>query len=51
MKQLSNPFVIGKYVDKEYFCDRVKESETLVHHIEMEETLPSCQNVVLAKLG
>ena len=34
MKQLSNPFVIGKYVNKEYFCDRVKESETLVHHIE-----------------
>ena len=33
MRQLSNPFVIGKYVDKEYFCDRVKESELLVHHI------------------
>ena len=22
MKQLSNPFVIGKYVDKDYFYDR-----------------------------
>lgn len=33
MKQLSNPFVIGKYVDKDYFCDREKESELLVHHI------------------
>lgn len=33
MKQLSNPFVIGKYVDKTYFCDREKESEQLVHHI------------------
>ncbi len=33
MKPLSNPFVIGKYVDKDYFCDRVKESELLVHHI------------------
>ncbi len=33
MKTLSNPFVIGKYVDKDYFCDREKESETLVHHI------------------
>ena len=33
MKRLSNPFVIGKYVDKEYFCDREKESELLVHHI------------------
>jgi hypothetical protein len=29
MKQLSNPFVIGKYVDKDYFCDREKESELL----------------------
>ena len=33
MKTLSNPFVIGKYVDKEYFCDREKETELLVHHI------------------
>ena len=33
MRRLSNPFVIGKYVDKEYFCDREKESELLVHHI------------------
>ena len=32
-KLLSNPFVIGKYVDKDYFCDREKESEMLVHHI------------------
>ena len=33
MRYLSNPFVIGKYVDKDYFCDREKESESLVHHI------------------
>ena len=33
MKLLSNPFVIGKYVDKDYFCDREKESEMLIHHI------------------
>ena len=33
MKLLSNPFVIGKYVDRDYFCDREKESEMLVHHI------------------
>ena len=33
MKLLSNPFVIGKYVDKDYFCDREKESDMLVHHI------------------
>ena len=25
--------MIGKYVDKDYFCDREKESELLVHHI------------------
>ena len=25
MKLLSNPFVIGKYVDKDYFCDREKD--------------------------
>ena len=33
MKLLSNPFVIGKYVDKDFFCDREKESEMLIHHI------------------
>lgn len=33
MKRLSNPFVIGKYVDEDYFCDREKESALLVHHI------------------
>ena len=33
MKQLANPFVIGRYVDKAYFCDRSKESEQLTHHI------------------
>lgn len=29
-----NPFVIGKYVGKEYFCDRIAETELLKHHIE-----------------
>lgn len=33
MKPLNNPFVIGRYVNKDYFCDREKESEQLVHHI------------------
>ena len=33
MRRLSNPFVIGKYVDKAYFCDRERESQLLVHHI------------------
>lgn len=33
MKQLGNPFVIGTYMGKDYFCDREKESELLVHHI------------------
>ena len=33
MKELSNPFVIGRYVSKEYFCDRKEEANLLVHHI------------------
>ena len=33
MRQLNNPFVIGKYISKDYFCDREKESELLVHHV------------------
>ena len=28
-----NPFFIGRYVDKQYFCDREKDTETLVRHI------------------
>ncbi|MBQ7238693.1 MAG: ATP-binding protein [Bacteroidales bacterium] len=28
-----NPFVIGRYVGPEYFCDRVEETRTLKHHI------------------
>lgn len=34
MKRYFNPFVIGKYVSKEYFCDRIRETEMLKHHIE-----------------
>lgn len=34
MDRYFNPFVIGKYVGKEYFCDRVVETELLKHHIE-----------------
>lgn len=34
MKRYFNPFVIGKYVSKEYFCDRVAETELLKRHIE-----------------
>lgn len=29
-----NPFVIGKYISKNYFCDREDEVKTLAHHIE-----------------
>lgn len=32
MKQLNNPFVIGKYAGKDYFCDREKESDLLVYY-------------------
>lgn len=33
MNRYFNPFIIGKYVSKEYFCDRIKETEQLHHHI------------------
>ena len=31
--EIFNPFFIGRYVDKQYFCDREKDTETLVRHI------------------
>ena len=31
--EIFNPFFIGRYVDKQYFCDREKATETLVRHI------------------
>ena len=31
--EIFNPFFIGRYVDKLYFCDREKDTETLVRHI------------------
>lgn len=30
---LNNPFVVGKYISDEYFCDRKHETATLVKHI------------------
>lgn len=33
MNRYFNPFVIGKYVSKEFFCDREKETELLSHHV------------------
>ena len=30
---VNNPFVVGKYISDEYFCDREKETATLVKHI------------------
>ncbi len=32
--QTSNPFVIGKYIPEEYFCDRKDETRLLIKHIE-----------------
>ena len=32
-EEIFNPFFIGRYVDKHYFCDREKDTETLVRHI------------------
>ena len=31
--EIFNPFFIGRYVDEQYFCDREKDTETLVRHI------------------
>lgn len=33
MKKLNNPFVIGSYAGKHYFCDRVLESKELIDNI------------------
>lgn len=32
--KINNPFVIGKYVSKEYFCDREAETQLLMKHID-----------------
>lgn len=32
-KYLENPFVVGRYVAPEYFCDRVNETDLLIQHI------------------
>ncbi len=32
--QYKNPFVVGKYIPSELFCDRKNETETLIKHIE-----------------
>ncbi len=31
---IDNPFVVGKYISDEYFCDRLEETKTLIKHIE-----------------
>lgn len=33
MVKIANPFVTGKYVSSEYFCDREEETEMLEHNI------------------
>ncbi len=30
---ISNPFIVGKYIPDEYFCDREQETATLIKHI------------------
>ena len=33
MSAVNNPFVVGKYISEEYFCDRVKETQQLLDHM------------------
>lgn len=51
MKAINNPFVIGKYVSKDYFCDREKESDILVHHIENGRNVAIMSERRLGKTG
>ena len=32
-KMISNPFVVGKYLSDEYFCDRIEETAFLLKQI------------------
>ena len=34
MSEITNPFIVGRYVGGKYFCDRERETNTLLHHIE-----------------
>ena len=51
MKLINNPFVIGKYVSPDYFCDRESESLTLKHHIRNERNVVLMSERRIGKTG
>ncbi len=51
MNKPHNPFVIGKYVSKEYFCDRKQEVKTLAHHVENGRNVAVMSERRLGKTG
>ena len=50
MKKI-NPFVIGKYVGPEYFCDRKDETQSIVNAIENQRNLTLISHRRLGKTG
>lgn len=51
MNKPRNPFIIGKYVSKEYFCDRKQEVKTLAHHVENGRNVTIMSERRLGKTG
>lgn len=51
MEQLNNPFVIYGYKGAEYFCDRQKETEIVVHALHNERNMVLISPRRLGKTG
>lgn len=51
MKPLYNPFVIGKYVGPDYFCDRKEETAQLCHHLKNGRNVTIMSDRRLGKTG
>lgn len=51
MMKPKNPFIIGKYIGPDYFCDRKEESRLLIHHIENGRNVTLISERRLGKTG
>ncbi|NOY51623.1 MAG: ATP-binding protein [Chlorobi bacterium] len=51
MKKISNPFLIGKYVSPDYFCDRQKETEELINAFKNGRNVTLMSNRRIGKTG